>query len=219
MKDLLIVANWKENKTKKQALEYFEDFTQYSKIEGKEVVICPPFTLLDLVSSEVSDKALLFKIGSQDVSRFSEGAYTGEIAASQIREFAEFVLIGHSERRSNFSEGNSILFQKVKEVLKAGLAPVYCVSDSITEIPQGVNIVAYEPLDAIGTGRPDTTENASRIAEEIKEKNEGVNKVLYGGSVNSNNVNSFTSMPHIDGVLVGGASLDSSEFLKIIENA
>ena len=219
MKDLLIVANWKANKNKNQTIEYFERLEQLENVEGKEVAICPPYTLLDVASSWVYDKNISVKIGAQDVSQFSQGAYTGEVTAEQVKEFATYVLIGHSERRSNFSEDFLILSKKVEEVLKNNLTPIYCVSNPTMEIPKGVKIVAYEPLDAIGTGRPETVENASAIALEIKGKNREVEKVLYGGSITAENVNSFTSSPNIDGVLVGGASLDPSELLTVIENA
>ena len=100
-----------------------------------------------------------------------------------------------------------------------GLIPIFCVQNENTVIPDGVKITAYEPVFAIGTGNPDSFENANIVAGKIKNKNKTVQYVLYGGSVASKNVNSFTQMPNIDGVLVGSASLDANEFLEVIKNA
>jgi triosephosphate isomerase len=102
--------------------------------------------------------------------------------------------------------------------LKYGLNPIFLIQGKETPIPEGVKIVAYEPIFAIGTGNPDTPESAEMTAAAIK-ANRGYLTVLYGGSVKSVNVKSFTEQPSIDGVLVGGASLDAEELLKIIQNA
>ena len=99
------------------------------------------------------------------------------------------------------------------------LSPVFCVQDRDAVVPEGVEIIAYEPVFAIGTSNPDTPENAEEVARHIKEKNKGVSAILYGGSVTPENVHEFTVMDSIDGVLVGGSSLDAQEFYKIIENA
>ncbi|MBI3070091.1 MAG: triosephosphate isomerase [Candidatus Levybacteria bacterium] len=99
------------------------------------------------------------------------------------------------------------------------LTPIFCIQNEDTFIPEGVKIVAYEPVEAIGTGNPDTPENAEKVARVIKNTHKDVMYVLYGGSVTSANISGFTKMPSIDGALVGGASLDAKEFTKIIQNA
>ena len=157
------------------------------------------------------------KIGAQNVSPFGEGAYTGEINAKQIKDFAEYVLIGHSERRKNFAETDDMLKKKTEISMNNGLKPIFLVQSKNAIIPQGVEVVAYEPVFAIGSGNPDTPENADEVAGVLKSENEY--QVLYGGSVTPENVRNFTSKANINGVLVGGASLDPEEFYKIIENA
>ena len=222
MNNIFIAANFKSYKTENQAKEWLNNFLAIKNIEpqlsGKEVVVCPSFTLLFSFYSYFSANNLQVKVGAQNVSPFDEGAYTGEVNAKQINEFAKYVIIGHSERRKYFNELDDMLIEKVKISLTNGLTPIFCVQDKNTFVPEGVTIVAYEPVFAIGSGNPDTPENADAVASFLKSKNSKY-KVLYGGSVTSNNVKSFTSKTNIDGVLVGGASLDAAEFIKIVQNA
>ncbi|MCL5435209.1 MAG: triose-phosphate isomerase [Patescibacteria group bacterium] len=222
MNNVLIVANLKSYKTKIEAKEWLDAFVKIKETENslndKEIIICPPFQLLFMFGSYAKDKLLPIKIGAQNVSPFDEGAYTGEVNAKQIKDFADFVLIGHSERRNNFGETDDMLSKKTTLSLKYGLIPIFLVQGKDNLIPQGVEIIAYEPVFAIGSGNPDTPENADQVASFIKSENDTY-KILYGGSVTSENVKNFTKMPNVDGVLVGGASLNPEEFIKIIYNA
>ena len=219
MKRKFIVANWKSNFTSLEVNQWIERFKNYDLgFTNKGVIICPPFVMLPILKSYLSNHKSSIKLGAQNVSPFDEGAYTGEVSAKQIKEFADYVLIGHSERRKNFMESDEILFKKVELANKYGLAPIFCVQDETTKIPENVKMVAYEPVFAIGTGNPDNPETAEKIAKQIKE-NTKVTTVLYGGSVTSKNVKDFTQTPDINGVLVGGASLDAQEFYAIIQNA
>ena len=219
MKRKFIVANWKSNFTSLEVNQWIERFKNYDLgFTNKGVIICPPFVMLPILKSYLSNHKSSIKLGAQNVSPFDEGAYTGEVSALQVKEFADYVIIGHSERRKNFLENDETLFKKVELANKYGLIPIFCVQDETTKIPENVKMVAYEPVFAIGTGNPDNPETAEKIAKQIKE-NTKVTTVLYGGSVTSKNVKYFTQMPNIDGVLVGGASLDAQEFYKIIQNA
>ena len=222
MNKLLIVANLKSYKTEKEAKEWLENFKKIKELEqnleNKEVIVCPSFTLLSLFSLYILNNNLPVKLGAQNISPFDEGAYTGEVNARQIKDFAEFVLIGHSERRKNFSENDEMLSRKVNLALKYTLTPIFLIQGKDTFIPKGVKIIAYEPVFAIGSGNPDTPENADSIAFSVKLKENGL-RVLYGGSITSQNVKSFTEKENLSGVLVGGASLEAEEFVKIIQNA
>ena len=215
MKQLLTVANWKSNKTEEDVRNWFKNFPAAAIFPQNTGVICPPFTLLSLCKKLITENNLNFKIGGQNVSPFEPGAHTGEMNAAQLREFAEYVIIGHSERRK-MGEGDDVLKEKVEMADNNDLTVIYCVSNLNQQIPETVDIVAYEPVFAIGTGTPDTPENAQKTAKAIKEKND-VRTVLYGGSVTSQNVKRFTQMLDIDGVLVGGASLDPLEFNKLLQ--
>lgn len=221
MKKLFIIANWKSNKTASEAKEWLQEFqisNVKSQISNKEIIICPPFTLLPILKSSIINLKSPVKLGAQDISPFDEGAYTGEVNGRQIKEFADYVIIGHSERRTHLKETDEILVRKVEMARKYSLTPIFCVQGESTSVPSGIEIVAYEPVFAIGSGNPDTPENANTVSDSIKQKTQ-VQYVLYGGSVTSQNVSQFSQQPHIDGVLVGGASLDADEFAKIIQNA
>ena len=226
MKKIYIIANWKSNKTESEAKNWLDGLKIYSPageagdlgLTNKEIIICPSFTLLPILRSLIINHKSNIKLGAQNLSPFDEGAYTGEVSARQIKDFADYVLIGHSERRTNFNESDEILFKKVELAGKYGLTPIFCVQGKETQIPTKSNIVAYEPIDAIGTGHPDTPENAEDVASFFK-KDYNIGHVLYGGSVTSKNVKEFTQMPNIEGVLVGKASLDAKEFYAIIQNA
>lgn len=214
-----IIANWKSNKTAREAEEWFSLFKNAPIAEDKIVIICPPFTLLPITSTIAKEKQLQIAFGAQTISQFSAGSYTGEIYGAQIKEFGLYTIIGHSERRTLFHETNEQLSLKVANAFSSGLTPIFCVQDADTFIPEGVGLVAYEPVSAIGSGNPDTPENAQAVAATIKQKNPVVQDVLYGGSITAENVKSFTDQPDISGVLVGKASLDPLSFNMIIQNS
>ncbi|MEK7559628.1 MAG: triose-phosphate isomerase [Patescibacteria group bacterium] len=223
MKKLFIIANWKSNKTIKEAEEWIRKFKEEFEresfdISSKEIIICPSFTVLKSFSDSIKSLNFFLKIGAQDISSFDQGAYTGEVNGLQIKESADYVIVGHSERRTNFNESSELISKKADMARRYGIVPIFCVQDETTPIPDKIAIVAYEPPSAIGTGKPDTPENAEEVAKKIKEENKA-QFVLYGGSVTSENVKLFSAMQNIDGFLIGGASLDPSEFLQIIKNA
>jgi triosephosphate isomerase len=221
MNKCLIVANLKSYQNENEAKNWLEAFAKIKELNldltQKEIIICPSFTQLFSFFSYFSTNNIGVKLGAQNVSPFDEGAYTGEVNAKQLKDVIEYVLIGHSERRQNFNETEDMLAKKTAIALKYGLNPIFLVQNQQDLIPQGVQIVAYEPTAAIGTGNPDTPENADAVGAIIK--SETNLQVLYGGSVTSENVKSFTAKANIDGVIVGGASLEAQELLKIIENA
>ena len=217
MNPFLIIANWKSNKILSEAKDWLIKFNPNYNPVSKTIIICPSFTLLAEVKADLESRKLTIELGGQNISQFENGEYTGEVNAAQIKDFANYVLVGHSERRKNFEETNQILDQKVILAKKYGLTPIFCIQGKDTYIPKEVEIVAYEPIFAIGTGNPDTPENANEVGKAMKDN--GYKKFLYGGSVNSQNAASFISMPNINGVLVGRASLDPLEFSKIIELA
>lgn len=222
MKKLFIVANWKSNKLSNETQAWFTAFKEaqlFVDSSEKEAIVCPPFQLLHQAKELITTHQLQVSLGAQDVSPFEHGAYTGEVNAAQIKEFAEYTIIGHSERRSNFSETDDMLAKKVTQALASGLQPIFCIQNAQTAIPEGVKIVAYEPVEAIGTGQPDTPEDAAAVAQSVKQAHPGVQAVLYGGSVTPENVNGFTKEQSIDGVLVGGASLDAEKFVQMIKNS
>lgn len=218
MKKTLIVANWKSNKTKSEARNWILEVSRQKFPDSFEVIIFPPFTLLDFLDAFIKANNLPFKLGAQDLSPFESGAYTGEISALQIKEFADYVLIGHSERRTNFSESLELVRKKTERAIAQGLIPIICISDiKQTEgLDQNEIIFAYEPLGSIGTGNPEGPSSVDKIGERIKGGSD--RKVIYGGSVDFSNIKNYTSQENISGVLVGLQSLEAESFIKLINN-
>jgi triosephosphate isomerase len=182
MKKLFIIANWKSNKIRSDVDKWMHDFSENidstGDISGKVIIVCPSFTLLEHSNYQKEKLKLPIQIGAQNVSPFEEGAYTGEIASGQLKELVGYVIIGHSERRQNFSESEELLDRKVQMAKKHNLKVIFCVQNDQTEVPDDIDLVAYEPVEAIGTGNPDTPENAENVAKSIKQKNPGVKFVL-----------------------------------------
>jgi len=203
-------------------------------------IICPSFTAIEPVSRVLDFKKA--NLASQDAFWADFGAYTGEVSAIDLKRLkCKYIILGHSERRKYFSETYDIVNKKLKHILEVGLTPIVCVGESAEERKAGQTlavikkqldqafrgiekgraaIVAYEPIWAIGTGNPETPEDANKIQEAIKKylKSEKI-KVLYGGSVDAKNYKSFLIEKNIDGLLIGGASVKLNEISKIIQNA
>ena len=198
------------------------------------IILCVPYTMLAVSSGRVS-------IGAQDVSTHDHGAYTGEVSAQMIAATgAKYVIVGHSERRQYHGETNDIVRQKATIALAAGLTPIICVGETMDEKqagktmdiiesgvresvpndPDGKIIVAYEPRWAIGAGlTPTDAEIATAhklIADTLADMGLTGTPVLYGASVKGTNAAQIMSIPNVDGVLVGGASLKPDDFIPII---
>ena len=231
MKPLLIIANFKSNKTTLEANDWLQEISnkvilseskyQISNISDKEVIICPSLTLLSIFKEFIRDQKLPIKLGAQDISAYDQGAYTGEVNGKQIKELADYVLIGHSERRSLLKESDKLIEEKVKKAIAVNLQPIFFVQNVGTPIPRGVEIIVYEPPESISTVSGGVADNPKDVSETISQLrgSHSFKYALYGGSVDSQNVFTFTSLPNVDGVVPGRASLDALEFLKIIENA
>lgn len=224
MKNVYVLGNWKSNKTITEAKDWIKTFAQQASKIPKHVttILCPGFHHLQLF-----DKGLFpVSIGAQNVSAFASGAYTGEVAAPMLMGLAEYVLIGHSERRKHLLETDEIVANKTMQALTVGIRPVVCVSDlhqveslhsAVPEFQQK-GLLLYEPVSAIGTGQADSPESANAMAMTIANVI-GAVPILYGGSVVPENVQSFVKQEYIAGVGVGGASLDADKFMKVILSA
>lgn len=211
--------------------------------EAVEVVIAPPFTDLRSVQTLIDAEGFRIALAAQDLSDQDHGAFTGDISGEFLAKLhCQYVLVGHSERRMIHGESNQLVRDKVVAAKRHGLIPIVCVGETLdqknsgqTEIPinqvleavdqTGITelIIAYEPVWAIGTGEIATADGAEQtikrirdsLSERVDEQLAQQTRILYGGSVKANNVAQFLKMPNIDGVLVGGASLDSKEFANI----
>lgn len=203
----IIVANWKMNpQTLKEARILF------NRVKNSGAVICPPFVYLSALKAN----------GAQDCFWEEKGAFTGEISPSMLKNLGvEYVILGHSEKRKHLGETDKMIEKKLRAALNAGLKPIFCI-DKVSQLPRDVEgdfIVAYEPLFAIGTGKPCPPERAKKMMIAIKKFLGKSVLVLYGGSVNSQNARDYIKKAGFNGLLVGGASLNPREFIDIIKNA
>lgn len=200
-----------------EAKQLFEGVKKGIKnIKNSEVIICPPFIYLSELG--IRNKELGIKLGAQDCFWEEKGAYTGEISAIMLKNLGcQYVIIGHSERRRYLKETDEMINKKIKAVLKVKLKPILCI-DKISQIPKDIEnlIIAYEPLFAIGTGKPCDWKKAKEMKDKIQKVSSKNTKVLYGGSVNSQNGVSYIKQAGFDGLLIGSASLNAKEFGKIV---
>lgn len=234
MKNILIIGNWKMNGRKKDNEARLRALKDAAIV--KDVAICLPYPYLYQAENILRNTPIAW--GAQDVAEYEDGAYTGEVSVGMLLDFScTYVICGHSERRRLLGEKEDVVGRKAKIAQQAGLIPIVCVGETLEErnagqtenvlraqaeavlkeLPATDLIWAYEPVWAIGTGKAATPEMANDVHVFLK-KNFAAQTILYGGSVNADNANSFCQMDAIDGALVGGASLDPYQFLKLITN-
>ena len=230
----IIAANWKMNGSE----ELVKELSQLNRAKHNDIIICPPFTLLDSAKKLFPN---FVKIGAQNCSEEDRGPFTGEISASMLQEKSvSHVLIGHSERRTLFNETDDMILKKVKAAIKSNLTPIVCIGETLSEkeanktlkvIDSQINeslakiepheqvIVAYEPVWAIGTGlTPDENEIKEThlyIKTKLDQHFNADTPILYGGSANAENCSQIISIDNVGGLLVGGASLKKNDFRAI----
>jgi triosephosphate isomerase len=246
----LIAGNWKMNLDHQQAIALVQKLSWTLRdashdYNGCEVVVFPPFTDIRSVQTLMDADKIELGLGAQDLSKFDSGAYTGEVSGAFLKKLeVDYVLIGHSERRTYHSENDEVVQAKTAAAFRHGIVPVICVGETLEELETegqsavpvrqtlaalagheklGDFVIAYEPVWAIGTGKVATPEEAAAVCGKIREaiaaehgpEIADATRILYGGSVKANNVAGFLRSPEVDGVLVGGASLDAEEFSGI----
>lgn len=245
-RQLVIAGNWKMYKTTEETQSFVQQLLPSLNVNDREILLAVPFTLIQTAASMAGDNPAV-KVGAQNMNDCSEGAFTGEIAGHMLLDIgAQFVLLGHSERRQLFGEDNAFINRKVKRAFIDGILPVVCVGETLQEREGGQTeavlreqlsesladipaenmpsiILAYEPVWAIGTGKTATPEQAQEVHQMLRaavSETWGADvaaslRILYGGSVKPANAGELLSQTDIDGVLVGGASLDADSFAQI----
>lgn len=230
---MFIAANWKMNCLKADSIKLTNDIGKLNQ-KKNDVVICPPFTLIDCISKEIAKYNI--KLGAQDCHYEEKGAFTGDISPKMLADLGvQYVIIGHSERRSHHNESDEMVKRKALSAIKAKLVPIICIGETHADrkagkaeniilnqiensVPKdhlGSFIIAYEPIWAIGTGLTPTSKEIEEMHRLISGKLSKT-KILYGGSVNDDNCKKIASISNVSGFLVGGASLDATKFSKIM---
>lgn len=240
----IVAANWKMNGDVSLINEMTDALNAISISENQQVIICPPAPYLGALTQANTNARVA--VGAQNINEQLKGALTGEVSALMLKDLSvQYVIVGHSERRSLFAETSGLVADKAKQALAQGLTPIVCIGESEQEREQGQTeqvlseqlapvlsaldsdeltdvVFAYEPVWAIGTGKTASAEMAQQTHRFIREyiaatDSDAADKVaiLYGGSVNAGNYQELFAQPDIDGGLIGGASLKVEEFKTI----
>lgn len=249
MRKPIIAGNWKMNGSRSSIKDLLAGIKAgMGDVKSAEVAVCPPAIYLADVSEQLSGSNVAW--GGQNLSTEAKGAFTGEISADMLLDFkSEYVIVGHSERRTLYAETDALVAEKFDVARKAGLKPILCIGESLEERESGVTndvcgrqinavvercgvealtdgVIAYEPIWAIGTGKTATPEMAQEthaaIRKLIADKDTAVAekvRIQYGGSMNATNAAELLAMEDIDGGLIGGASLKAEDFLAICKAA
>jgi len=246
MSQPLIVGNWKMHGGLHDNAERLAVLRAGVQGAAVRAAVCVPAPYLAQAQAALSGSALLW--GAQDVSEHEQGAYTGEVSANMLRDFgARYCIVGHSERRQMHRESEVQVALKAKRALAAGITPIVCVGETWAQRQAGDTeavvkrqlaavihenghciseiAVAYEPVWAIGTGQNASPEQAQAVHAVLRAQLRAATPhaqrvpLLYGGSMNADNAAALLALPEVDGGLVGGASLQAQEFLKIVQAA
>jgi triosephosphate isomerase len=248
MRRAFVAGNWKMNGDLGQAQSLSAGIIQNcTNLDAIDIGVCPPSVYLTAVAEELKDQPIL--LGAQDLSRHDNGAHTGEVSGSMLRDIGcSIVLVGHSERRQDHAESNQMVAEKFKRAQECGVTPILCIGETQAQFESGQThnvvsgqikavlelcgeqalssvILAYEPVWAIGTGltaSPDQAQGVHEYIRELLSKAGAVAedvRIIYGGSVNSNNAAELFAMADIDGGLIGGASLKIDDFVSICKAA
>lgn len=243
----LIVGNWKMNGTLQDAKGLIADIINGIHLDIEllnkyEFLVCPPYIYMPTIRHAVFNHGYL-SFGSQDCSQFENGAYTGDISASMLKDSeCQYVICGHSERREIHKESDAVVQAKARRIIENNMKAIICVGETDTQrefgqeieavtsqvekcLPEGANaeniVIAYEPVWAIGTGKVPSLQDIYKMHEAIQQKlkeklADGANiRILYGGSVKPENAGDILNMHNVHGALIGGASLKAESFLGI----
>jgi len=249
MRKKIVAGNWKCNTTLPEGIALAKEVEKLYNEKGDKnvgVIVCTPFLHL----TEVSKVCSSVKVGAQNCGAEAKGAFTGEVSAEMLKSASiPYVILGHSERRSYYGDTNEILAKKVRLALDNGLAPIFCIGEVLAERENGSlwnviteqmekglfflsadefskNVIAYEPVWAIGTGKvatPDQAQEMHKFIRNLIAKKYGNDvaestTILYGGSCKASNAKELFANPDVDGGLIGGASLKAAVFNTIISS-
>lgn len=221
-----IIGNWKANKNLRETQQWVDQFTSkdLDVLKGQvTIVVCPPYPFIPLLNEAFMNYDHVH-VGSQDISQYGAGTYTGEVPAHSLQDLVEYTLVGHSERHKHSHETQNSVDQKAQNASDANIEPIVLVRNEKDMIPSHVKHICYEPSDAISSGNLETGSGKTESVDDIlsmKARLQLPDNVVYyyGGSVSPSNIRDFMSQSEIDGVIVGAGSLDPDTFYEICVRA
>ncbi|MBP9691637.1 triosephosphate isomerase [Candidatus Woesebacteria bacterium] len=219
-----LIANWKAQTTLSEMIEWVDTFRKLihssqpvqQKLTEKQlaIIICPPFPYLLYIKNRFQDVDGI-SVGAQTVSHIKEGKFTGEVTAKALKDAATFSIVGHSERRAHFHETEDEIERKISLCNQYHIEPILCIRSEHDRVYDDVRIVAFETVEAIGTGK---NEDVAHVLDVKKKMNIASDiRFLYGGSADAENMNEYLDTGEVHGFIVGTASLDPHEFFKMAE--
>ena len=245
MRKPFIAGNWKLNKSPNETIALLEELKPLvAGVEDVDIAVMPPFTSINVATFLLKNSNI--KVGAQNMYFEKSGAFTGEVSGDMIKELGcDYVILGHSERRTLFGDTDEMINKKLKVAFETGLIPIFCVGETLaereaektfavieTQVKDGLKgiadiqemVIAYEPVWAIGTGKTATPEQANDVHVFIRglikdlygEEKAAAIRIQYGGSVKPGNVKELMAQPDIDGGLIGGAALTAEDFAALI---
>ncbi len=246
---MMIAGNWKMNGLSVDGVNLAKEVAAAVKAKKRECefVVCPPFTILALVKKAL--RGAKVALGGQDCHFDEKGAHTGDISPVMLTDLGcSYVILGHSERRADHGESDELVCKKAVAAHKNGLKTIICIGETLQQRDEGKTIevcskqilgsvpdcadakntvIAYEPVWAIGTGKTPTAQDVEDVhaavrkvlAKKLGRAQANKMRILYGGSVKPNNAKELLALPDVDGALIGGASLKSTDFMAIADNA
>jgi len=242
----LVIANWKMNLPNQGIVHFVNSvIPEITNLLSVQPVICPPYLFIPQLFELLNKSHIL--LGAQNLHSEDNGPFTGEISAKLLRNYCSLVIVGHSERRRLFQETDEEISRKIQIATRFNLTPILCVGEDVTEkktnhstdvvtfqLTAGLSkinndpnlIIAYEPLWAIGSGNAATPNDIALMVKVIRQvltkkfggNNQNSTRIIYGGSVSEDNIKKIISIPNMDGVLVGNASLDPCQYNNIVRN-
>lgn len=222
-----LIGNWKSNKTFEETYQWFDQFSKiYDPVIDLTTVLAVPFPFLQEASKKKHELNLQhFALAAQDISPYPFGAYTGAVSANMLKHQIEYCIVGHSERRQYFAESHLEIANKVELLLTSEITPILCLDQPYAQKQLAAFdqkdleklIIAYEPLEAIGTGEPADPKQVAEVVKRIRELIQtDQTPIIYGGSTNADNARTYLEIEGVAGLLPGSSSLNPDVFSRMV---
>lgn len=220
-----LIANWKSHKTLSEVKTWMNVFLSYyhedkniqqSLIQQNiSIILCPPYPFITTVL-ELTKNIQGVSLGSQDISAFPPGKYTGEVSARSLSGLTRYAIVGHHERKKYFHETHALIERKIANAIENSIIPIVCVDSTVLHFTELPRFIAYEPAESIGTGFTMPLEEIIKVKKQMRLSKSQI--FIYGGSIKPENVKKYLESDEINGLLIGSTSLHIQDFISLMQN-